>query len=218
MLITSDVLTTKYQDQIAKNIKILLDRHYLTPSEFAKKLGVSSSTASRMINPRQNLTFEILAKIAKFFNISIGQLIGDLPLTLNKQPIYTSTVPTVAFKDAQNFLSKVSDRLSYSAETFIVSSKHKITEHAFGILSDAELEPTFQVGTVMLFDSLIEDLTEYNNRYLIISGVNAILSLKKLIIDEGICYLKSINIGLPPTKLTNNQSVLGVMIQYHKEF
>lgn len=60
----------------AKNLKFLREKKGISKSELAKKLNVNQSTLSRWENEEMGVTVDNAFDVAKFFNISMADLIG----------------------------------------------------------------------------------------------------------------------------------------------
>jgi len=68
-------------------LKQLLQHHSLSFRKFAKALGMTHAPLARLAtgkNPNPNM--KTLSKLAKFFNISISQLIGEESIDFERLP------------------------------------------------------------------------------------------------------------------------------------
>jgi transcriptional regulator with XRE-family HTH domain len=67
----------------SNNIKALMQKHELTIESLAQELNLSVSTINRLlVSSKSDPKLSTLRPIAKFFRISIDELIGDRPLSL----------------------------------------------------------------------------------------------------------------------------------------
>lgn len=55
------------------NLKFLMAKHGLGPTELAEKAGVSRNTIQRILR-KQNASAETMFKIAMFFNMEVGDI------------------------------------------------------------------------------------------------------------------------------------------------
>jgi len=220
MLITSDELLSKYQKQICSNIKKLLDMHSINAVALSKSLNVSYSTIHRLTQPDSSPSIETLVKVAKYFNLSVAQVIGDIPLTEQDEFIHIREIPIIDLKNVNEFLSQKNNNTNSisSNKTLFASSKYESTDRAFAIISSDKFEPAFSRGTILLFDQLSSDYKNYDNKYVIIMTTGSDLSIKKLLIDNGDYYLKSINNDIPVQPLKETNKLLAVLIQTKIEF
>lgn len=63
-----------YSEIAIKNISIILTIRGLSASEMEKKIGVSNAYFSRL-KKKGNPNFDMIAKIAKYLNVSLDELI-----------------------------------------------------------------------------------------------------------------------------------------------
>jgi len=71
-------------EPIAKRIRILMVKEYLTPTEFAKKAGLNPAQVSRLQKNADTISTKLLIRISKAFNVSIDWMlfgIGEMHLT-----------------------------------------------------------------------------------------------------------------------------------------
>lgn len=81
-------------------LKLLLFRHGLTEAELAKKTGVSKANISRLINQNNcNPTLNTLAPLAQYFEISVSQLIGEIPVEGNDNDNPSSSEARKLFRE-----------------------------------------------------------------------------------------------------------------------
>lgn len=218
MLITADLFLAKYQKQIQKNIISLVAKHSITLHELSLKTGLPYSTVHVLANRNTNPSLETITKIAKLFKVSIGQIVGDVPFTDSKELSNLKINPVIEFTEVLDFLANKIEDVDLNKSQILSLCNKETSNMAFCIKSDDKLEPTFPRGTAMLFDPLSSDIKELNDRYIIVSTKDSDVSLKKLLIDSGNYYLKSINNDIPPQQLTKNNKIIAVMIQFKKDF
>ena len=68
--------TISYMNSFTKNLALLLKEHELHQNELAKRLNLSPQTINRYIKGEREPYFDTAIKIAKFFDITVGQLLG----------------------------------------------------------------------------------------------------------------------------------------------
>ncbi|MEK4255456.1 helix-turn-helix domain-containing protein [Ureibacillus sp. FSL K6-2830] len=68
-------------DTLGNRIKLLREKHNISQIEFAKKIGVSNAVLSRYESGDRKPDFDILNKIADYFEVSVDYLLGrtDIP-------------------------------------------------------------------------------------------------------------------------------------------
>ncbi len=63
--------------RIGEKLRVLRERQELTSRELGSVLGVSNSYIIRIENGKKRPSIDLVAKIARFFNVSTDQLILD---------------------------------------------------------------------------------------------------------------------------------------------
>lgn len=218
MFISPEVFLLKYQKEVCNNLRNLLDSHSMNALDLARKLNLSYSVIHKLINLNSNPTIETLSKIAKYFNISIAQLIGDLPLTENNQFINVRPVPIIKWQDIVEHTKSHQDTTKHRSKTMFISSEYEPSEKSFAIVADDIFEPLFSKGTILFFDKLHLDSYANKKIYVIVSTSELVISFKKIISDNGKLYLKSILEDLPAAPISQNTEILAQLIQARIDF
>jgi len=79
--------------EFSKRLKALRLEHGLMPIELADKLGVHNSTLNRWESGKMSITDDNIIRVAKFFDVSAGYLLGlEDNRTLPKSATTTTTV------------------------------------------------------------------------------------------------------------------------------
>lgn len=147
-------------DGYKSNIKILMQRHGLTIEELADELGVSISTINRLlmgtkIDPR----LSTLRPIAKFFDVSIEELMGEKPLTFkvkdagpfdNKQTLMQ--VPIIHWEQVKN-AGEIVPNLNFDKwDNWIVVS-NTMSEQAYALkIQQSSLPSPFYLHSIIVID------------------------------------------------------------------
>lgn len=219
MLISSEIFLLKYQKETCNNLKSLLDIHSMNALDLARKLNLSYSVVHKLINFNSNPTIETLSKIAKYFNISIGQLIGDLPLTEKNKFINMRSIPIIKWQDIGGYITNQKDIIKSQNKTLLISSKHEPSSKSFAIITDEIFEPLFLKGTILFFDKPLLDSCDNKKTYVIVSTAELLdISLKKIISNNGKLFLKSIESDLPAAPISPHTQILAELIQAQIEF
>jgi transcriptional regulator with XRE-family HTH domain len=219
MLFKQDDLVLKYRQQICTNLQTLLDNHSVNILELSRQIKSSYSSVYNLVNSCNNPTLETLSKVANFFDISITQIIGDLPLTEINKYIHIKSIPILKFNEITQHLENSNQLISNDFKrTLIASTKYDISENAFAVISTSKEEPIFQSGTILYFDQLSDNVQSNNNKFIIASINDFLPVLMKCIIDGGDCYIKSCNPNIPAQKLNQETRIIATLIQIKTEF
>lgn len=203
--------------KLAVTLKNLLQKMNLSESELARQTGVCQPVIHRMASGEtDNPKIETLRPIAKFFQITLDQLVGDVPLSPH-QPIFhveheTYNLPLISFKEIVEWPDKKLHVTGTYLQTDIQTSPF-----AYAIrLKDSTMYPMFPDGTILI----IEPNQEYKHLDFVIAHLKKQSQpiFKQLLIDGQEKYLKSISPDYPPVKLGKNDRILGVMLQARIDF
>jgi transcriptional regulator with XRE-family HTH domain len=201
--------------KLALTLKTLLGQLNLSESELARQTGVCQPVIHRMASGEtDNPKIETLRPIAKFFSISLEQLIGDAPLT-NETIFHVEqewfNIPLTTLKDVITW-EKKQYRHQHYAKTDIETS-----DKGFAIrLKDSTMYPMFPDGTLLI----IEPLQEACHKDFVIAHLKnqPQATFKQLLVDGNTRYLKTINRDFPPQKLSKADKIMGVMLQARIDF
>ncbi len=204
--------------KLAITLKSLLEKTNLSESELARKTGVCQPVIHRMASGEtDNPKIDTLRPIAKFFSISLDQLIGDVPISFC-QPIFhveqeLYNLPLITLALAPDWPQN-KDQLTTKT---LVQTDINTSEQAYAIrLKDSTMYPMFPDGTLLI----IEPTQVAIHRDFVIAKIkghpNAIF--KQLLVDGKNTYLKSTNSDYQPIKLSKHDKVLGVMLQVRIDF
>lgn len=201
---------------LAKNLKNLMEIHGFNASELARKTDVPQSVINRIMNGvTTNPGVETLKPIASFFSLSINDLIegNSISIKAKSNIIYTPNskdirqIPLLSWREATSWSGRKSVKKRYK----MVSTNKGVTDSAFALFIEDEIDSRFPSGTLLL----IEPMKKPKNRdYVIIQQMNhQIATLRRYIVDGGTVYLKSIDPDLKTIEWNKNHKILGVVIQ-----
>ena len=105
-------------DIMKRNISTLMDKHNISQTTLALEIGVAQSRISRILNGKDSFTIPQLVKIAKYFHVSVNDILG-----LEPEEIEYETTLTDIYKALFN-LEKISD--------FSIKAFEKSIEDEFG--------------------------------------------------------------------------------------
>lgn len=163
-----------------------------TQAEFAKKIGVATSTVGMWESGSRRPDYDMLKLVADALGVSMGYLLGEQQLI---DPSTIAQVPVVA-----------SVRAGFDGG---IQEEHLGTEPAFGIKNADEFRyvrvqgdsmlPQIEEGDLALVH-LQRDVESGDLAVVIVDGEDAMI--KKLVKEKDCVSLVSINPNYPPRKLT----------------
>ena len=213
-------------DELKHQLNVILKRLMvecdIDDIRLANATGVPFTTIARMrSNPKANPTASSLRPLAKYFGISISQLLGDEPLaperlikaTLEKM-IAPTRVPVIpwskitnwAFQNKSDF-DDISGWVSVDLPTSATSYAVKIENSAFG--------PSFPQHALIIADPNINP--QSGDTVLIKLDNDPTILLKEILIDGQVVYLKSVNPELKHTlTLSEPYKLCGTIVEIRK--
>ncbi len=183
--------------------------------KLSKETGVPFTTIARMRSvEKANPTASSLRPIAAYFGISVSQLLGDEPLSLDKltdQVAKPVQVPLICWNNVivflQNKLLEPESIQSWVSTDFPVSSTSFCLK-----LRDAALTQSFGKEAVIVVDP---KATPVSMDYVLVrSEYDDTVFLKRVMFDGDCVYLISVNPELKEaTLLKNMHSLVGIVIE-----
>lgn len=204
-------------EKLRDNLKKLMLRHgNMSVSDLARATHLPQPTLYQLYTgvtsrPRK----KTLSVLAKYFSVTTEQLLGKevLPYTLPpqlKDELELKSVPILAWKDLHERADKVS--FSYSEEILL---EREVGQDIFALrMVGSTMEPIFPEGCLLIFD---RDKKLKNGGFgLIYSNKNHQFYFKKIFLEQGIMYAKSIQHEPDEPgviKLTTQESLVAVLLE-----
>lgn len=204
--------------KLAVTLKSLLQQLELSESELARRTGVCQPVIHRMASGEtDNPKIETLRPIAKFFSISIDELIGDAPLSFS-QPVFhveeeLYNLPLLSLALA---IEWPNNKTQFEQAT-TVQTDLKVSDQAYAIrLKDSTMYPMFPDGTLLI----IEPMQQAVHLDFVVARLKGCQTgiFKQLLLDGKNRYLKSSNNDYRPILLGKQDKILGVMLQARIDF
>lgn len=212
---------------LSSNLKTLMSLSQINASELARRTGIAQPIIHRLstgqnVNPK----LATVKPIARYFMISISQLIGEEPLP-NDQSFQNLTaehrgwnrVPLISWADAVKWPTPLSQYQNANDAVYISTDAH-VSKLAYSlVIKGCAMEPLLPQGTTII----VEPKRKPNNRDFVVVHLQGEeeARLKQVIIDGRDRYLKSLNPDLDEikvSKLTTDDQFLGVMTQAKVDF
>lgn len=174
---------------LGTNLKNLLIKAQLSENELARRTGVSQQIINRILSGENtNPKIATLAPLAKYFTISISQLIGDeLLSTIN---IDEPEIKKVSLLDWA-ILEKYSLNKILEGSNTKISVDFETTKNMFALkIIDDSMEPKFSQNTLLIFDS---EKTPLNGDFVLIKLANNKIIFRQLLLKKHSSYIKSLN-------------------------
>lgn len=171
--------------------------------------GVPVTTINRLRtgHPSNNPTISSLVPLAAYFNISVGQLMGDKVIENVKQDAKNTVLPLLAWDECLHWPKIQRANLSF------IHSDNKYSKQAFALLAEDDWEHWHQ-GMAVLVDPAV---TPAHRDYVIVHHQSqAQATIKQFIQDDMQTYLKPIFPGFNTIPFTSEHKIIGVVMEYKK--
>ncbi len=208
---------------LAKNLKSLMQFRHITESDLARVTCVSQPVINRLAKGiTTNPNVDTLRPIAKFFNVSIGQLVGDerlfLPENLisSDEPILASSlieVPIITWERAAQWQNIPAKQQIEKFKKFIRLDAN-LSDYAYALLiEDSTMEPTFMKGTCIVIEPELEPV-DRDYVVVVLKGQKKPI-FKQILFSGEEAFLKSLNPDFDTLQTTKNCKIIGVAVQGH---
>jgi len=197
-------------------LKALMAEIRINESELARRTGIGQPVIHRIASGEtDNPKVGTLSPIAKFFALSISQLIGDEPLppnripgTFNPSAVGWKQLPLLSWEQA--FLWPHLPDTARPTRT--VSTDQDISKNAFGlVIKDNTMEPRFPEGTLLIVDPELK-IQNCDFAIVYVDGQKQ-PTFKQVLIDGEAIYLKPLNADFKTTLLDKSHKFLGKVVQ-----
>jgi len=184
-------------------------------SQLHRNTGVPIANIQRMLHdPDVNPTISSIKPIADFFNLTVNQLIGDEPLSIDKNSYIEKVeswvkIPIISWEQATRWnLKKI------KSEKFVKTDIEVSAQTCALEIEDDDYEG-FNKGSIIIVDYHVKpDDRDY---ILVKKEKEKKASLKQYLYYEGKAYLKPVKKLFEITPYDNSYKILGVVLQVKKD-
>jgi len=196
-------------EKLSQNLNMLMSKDRINAEALSRRIGIPASTIKKIRNNNcVNPTLSTLHPLAKYFSLSISQLIGDHPIQLSNAPNIATHVPLISWHDAITWSSIKRDNHT------IITTEHSYSENAYALFVEENDWENLIKGTALLIDPAIE--IEHRDFVIVYKEGQKIPTLKQILIDDEITYLKPVVPGYHIVAATPEHRYLGVVVEYKK--
>lgn len=199
-------------------IKQLMKECGIIEAELARQTGLPQTTINRLLlgdtlDPRANT----LIPIAKFFGITIGQLVGQEPLNPNRingtyYPTNKSAwvvLPIIEWADAAAWLFQKNNATPVTYQRWITTERD-ISADSFALKTLDFMEPRFRKGSVIIVDPYFESK---DGNFVVISLNHSEPTVRRILKDGADIYLKKLYGSEEPVKKLPSDTIIGTIVE-----
>jgi SOS-response transcriptional repressor LexA len=206
-------------------LKNLIDEYSITANELARNTGVPQPVIHKIIKGKtENPNLSTLRAIAKFFSVSVSELIGETPILNGKNNFKQNKIqhypqprkiPLINWKEIPLWLEH--DTAEFLEFTSIIGLVGKKT---FALkLNDLNSnidDPEFRDNSIIIVEP---DIRPRNRDYVVIKHLqNNHYLLRQLLIDGINQYLKPLNSEASSRKISVKEKIIGVVIENRRAY
>lgn len=209
---------------VSKIITTLMGEVGIKEAELARQTGLPQTTINRLLigdtaDPRANT----LKPIAKFFGVTVGQILGEEPISpdriagsfhANNREAWLN-VPIIPWEDALSWIFRKESYDIHSHKKWIITER-PVSNSSFAIVSKPFMEPRFRKNSILIVDPS----SEYQDgKFVVVTFDNSNVTIRQLTSDSSEIYLKHFDTTIPSIKLDNNlHKILGVIVEARIDF
>lgn len=203
-------------EKLKTNLNLLMTEARLNAEELSRRIGLPASTIKKIRNNNDpNPTLSTLAPLAKYFSLTISQLVGDEPFPESRiqgsykvNPQTLNQVPLISWQEAITWPTQnKSLRSTITTENFY-------SKEAYALLVEEDDWENLAKDTALLVDPTLQ--VEHRDFVIVYKIGQIIPTLKQVLFDEGQMYLKPVTQKYNIAIFTPEHRILGVIVEYKK--
>ena len=218
MAISEKKSSTKNAAPINKILKLLLAESGIIEAELARQTGLPQTTINRLLlgetfDPRTTT----LIPIAKFFGITVGQLVGEEPINPNRiqgayNPTHRAAWSIIPIIDWNNAVSWIFQKEKYNPSNHNewITTEQENSQEAFALRTLEFMEPRFKRNSIIIVDPKFKF---GDGSYVIISINGGDATVRRIMKDGSDVSLKKLYGTDKPVKLTTRDDIIGTITE-----
>lgn len=212
-------------NNLSRILNLLLGEKKIKPAELARLTNLPQPTVQRIVagtTMRPHLSS--LEPIAKFFSLSIDQLIGLEPIPWLENKMHSAVqinhVPIIDWNEVLPWLDMRSENYTDSNGKTIITDA-KIGKKTFALtVKDSSMEPVFNIGTRIIIDPE-KELKDRCFLVIKFSDSNEAI-FRQLLIDGNDYFVKPLSKELNGSKMRKitpqDSKICGILVQTRRDY
>ncbi len=203
-------------NKLADNLRALIIKNEISEFELARRIGVAQPIINRLVKAQTaSPKVETLIKIANYFAITVGELIGQFPLDetmVNESSLLHRGWSKIKLLEWDEIIDYQNHKAMASKERYVLTDIEPDESLYALILHGSVMEPKFPKGSVLICSTMY---SFSDGDSIIVHFHNQDVPVVRLVIvDNNKTYLSTINTKIQDvTELSSNDKVLGVVVQ-----
>ncbi|WP_296619963.1 helix-turn-helix domain-containing protein [Marivirga sp.] len=204
-------------ENLKTNLNLLMKEAHLNAEELSRRIGLPASTIKKIRNNDDpNPTLSTLTPLAKYFSLTISQLVGDEPFSESRISgsyninLHTlNHVPLISWEEAINWPFK-DNKVRPT-----ITTEYEYSKDAYALIVDEDDWESLSKDTVLLVDPKLQ--VEHRDFIIAHRSGQKTPTLKQVLFDEGQMYLKPVTQKYNIAIFTSEHKILGVIVEYKKQ-
>jgi SOS-response transcriptional repressor LexA len=205
-------------EKLKANLNLLMTEAQLNAEELSRRIGLPASTIKKIRNNDDpNPTLSTLTPLAKYFSLTISQLVGDEPFPESRipgsykvNPQKLNHIPLVSWQEA--IIWPIEDN---NIVRPTITTEYEYSKDAYALIVEEDYWENLSKDTVLLVDPALQ--AEHRDFIIVYKNDSKIPTLKQVLFDEGHMYLKPVTQQYNIAILTPEHRILGVVVEYKKQ-
>lgn len=197
------ITDAQLSEKLLENVNYLINKSGLNQIEIAALAKIPATTLYGIsTGTSANPKLHTLAAVARVFNVTIGQLIGELPLNYSE-----IAIPIISWHDLD--IKKMVINYKSNKNTNFVYSSLATQNFVFALKVNNTISDIFKNNSIIIVEATDNYL---NNDLVILSINNSEPAIKKIIKEGSDIFLESVTSKLPIQQYNhNNTHIFGVI-------
>lgn len=197
------ITDAQLSEKLLENVNYLINKSGLNQIEIAALAKIPATTLYGIsTGTSANPKLHTLAAVARVFNVTIGQLIGELPLNYSE-----IAIPIISWHDLD--IKKMVINYKSNKNTNFVYSSLVTQNFVFALKVNNTISDIFKNNSIIIVEATDNYL---NNDLVILSINNSEPAIKKIIKEGSDIFLESVTSKLPIQQYNhNNTHIFGVI-------
>lgn len=196
-------------ETLSKNVNALMESVHISASELGRRINLPASTIKKIRNcDAPNPTVATLLPIARYFSLTLSQLVGDENMPYHAVHGSLQKIPVLSW----NEVVLHTQNTVLSSKTICLDPPE--SPSAYALVVEQNNLDNLSEGTVLIINP------EIKPKHLDLVIVHKIgqtsVCLKQWIDELGEIYMKPLISGCPFTAFTQEHAILGVVTEYRK--
>lgn len=203
-------------EKLCDNLNLLMQEARISAEELSRRIDLPASSIKKIRNfDNINPTLSTLSPIAKYFCLSISQLVGDEPLPESREKgSYQLSSEKLSHIPLISWQETIAWPATYNKSHSTITTEHSYSKNAFALLIEEEGLENLSKGTILLIDPTIKP--EHRDFVIVYKTDQKMPSLKQALFDDDQIYLKSVILGYNISLFTIEHKILGIVVEYKK--